>query len=157
MCFITNQLDGEEPSWEATSYPVTQELSSNLSNRKVYYCVHKSPPLVPILNHINLVHTTPTCVRSILILSTHLVCLGLPSGLFPSDFSTSILYAFLLSHLCYMVCLFHPPSTDHTNYTWQRVQVIKLSIMQLSPLSCHYIFFWSSAPSSQTLQSMSLP
>jgi hypothetical protein len=34
--------------------------------------------------------------RSILILFTHL-CLGLPSGLFPSGFPTNILYAFLFS------------------------------------------------------------
>jgi hypothetical protein len=38
----------------------------------------------------------PISPRSILILSTHL-CLGLPSGLFPSGFVTNILYAFLFS------------------------------------------------------------
>jgi hypothetical protein len=38
-------------------------------------------------------------LRSILILSTHLR-LGLASGLFPSGFPTTILYAFLFS--CYM-------------------------------------------------------
>jgi hypothetical protein len=38
-------------------------------------------------------------------LSTHL-CLGLPSGLFPSGFPTSILYALLFSpHLRYMPSL----------------------------------------------------
>src|SRR5215470_14687799 len=38
----------------------------------------------------------PTSWRSILILSTHL-CLGLPSGLFPSGFPTKTLYATLSS------------------------------------------------------------
>jgi hypothetical protein len=38
-------------------------------------------------SQINPVHTTPSDLRSILILSTHLR-LGLPSGLFPSDFPT---------------------------------------------------------------------
>jgi hypothetical protein len=42
----------------------------------------------------------------ILIFSTHLR-LGLPSGLFPSDFPTKILYVFLLPHLCYMPCPAH--------------------------------------------------
>ena len=39
----------------------------------------------------------PTSSRSILILSSHL-CLGSPSGLFPPDFPTKILYAILASN-----------------------------------------------------------
>jgi hypothetical protein len=50
----------------------------------------------------------PISLRSILILFTHLR-LGLPSGLFPSGFPTNILYAFLLSHSCYMSCPSYPP------------------------------------------------
>jgi hypothetical protein len=41
----------------------------------------------------------PLSPRSILIFSTHL-CLGLPSGLFPSGFPTNNLYAFLFSLVC---------------------------------------------------------
>jgi hypothetical protein len=60
-------------------------------------------------------------------LSTHLR-LGLPSGLFPYGFPTNILYAFLFSpHSCYMPCPSHPPWLDHSNYTWTRVQVMKLN------------------------------
>jgi hypothetical protein len=47
--------------------------------------------MVPIPSHIDLISTIPFYLRS-----THL-SLGLPSGLFPSDFPTNILYAFLFS------------------------------------------------------------
>ena len=45
------------------------------------------------------IYPHPTSWRSILMLSTHL-CLGLPSGLFPSGFSTKILYTPLSSPIC---------------------------------------------------------
>jgi hypothetical protein len=82
-----------------------QKCPNILWNMKIRYRFHKSPPLIPILSQINLVHTIPPhpiSLRSILILSSHLH-LVLPSGLFPSGFPTKILYAFLFSsHSCYM-------------------------------------------------------
>jgi hypothetical protein len=48
----------------------------------------REPSTFPILRHINPIHAIS--LRSILILSTHLH-LGLPSGLFPSDFHANIL------------------------------------------------------------------
>ena len=69
----------------------SQEIPPILWKPEGHYHIHKSPPLVPILGQINPVHpTSPTCWRSILLLS-HL-CLGLPSGVFPSSLSTKTLY-----------------------------------------------------------------
>ena len=60
--------------------------------------IHKRPPPVRILSQLDPVHN-PTSWRSILILSSHL-CLGLPSGLFPSGFPTKTLYMPRLSPIC---------------------------------------------------------
>jgi hypothetical protein len=85
------------PSCEAASCAAIQEFPSILQNPKVHYCVHKSPPLVPILAR-SIQSTPPHSIslRSILILSTHLQ-LSLRSGLFPSVFPTNSLHAFLFS------------------------------------------------------------
>jgi hypothetical protein len=82
------------PPSEAASHSGTQEFLNILCNLKVHYRVHKNPPPVPILSQINQVHTT----HPILILSSHLR-LDLTSGLFPSGFTTNILYAFLFPNL----------------------------------------------------------
>jgi hypothetical protein len=37
-----------------------------------------------------------------------------------------------------MPCPSHPPSLDYSNYTWRRIQVMKLLIMQSSPTSRHF-------------------
>jgi hypothetical protein len=76
----------------------------------------------------------PISLRSILILSSHLR-LGLPSGLFSSDFLTKILY-----HACDMPFPSHTPWLwrDHSNYIWRRVQIMKFLIMQFSPVSYYF-------------------
>jgi hypothetical protein len=89
---LIHSLTELSPSWGAANFAATQKLPSILWNSKVHHHVHRTLPLVPIQSQINPVHTIPSYRRSILILSTHLH-LGLPSGLFPSGFSTKILYA----------------------------------------------------------------
>jgi hypothetical protein len=57
--------------------------------------------------------------------------------------SHQYLICFHLLHSCYMPRLSHPSWLDHSNYTWRRVQVMKLLIMQFSPTSCLFISLWS--------------
>jgi hypothetical protein len=139
-------------SWallEAASCTAIQGLPSVLWYLKVHYRVQKIPPLVPILSHINPIHTSPFYLTSISISFTHLR-LGLPSSLFPSHFPTNILNAFLSSptlHFSfYMPCPSHLPWLYHCNYSWRRAQVMKLLIMQFSPSSSHFIMLWSTYP-----------
>jgi hypothetical protein len=49
----------------------------------------------------------------------------------------------LLSHSCHMSRPPHPPRLYNSNYTWRRVQIMKILIMQLSPPSRHSIPLWS--------------
>jgi hypothetical protein len=71
-------------SWDAASCAATQKFLNILWNPNVYYSVHNSPQLVPILSQVSPVFTThPISPRSILMLSTHLRH-SLPSGLLPS-------------------------------------------------------------------------
>jgi hypothetical protein len=82
---------------DAASCSATQEFSYILWNPKVYYRVHKNPPLVPILNHMLLVHKTPFFFSEIhfsIILPATLI---VGSGLFTSGFFTEILYALSLA------------------------------------------------------------
>jgi hypothetical protein len=92
---ITNFME-LSPSWDAAS-AATQELSNILWNPKVHYRVHKSPPLVPILNQIDPVHTNQSYLPKSNFNIIPRIRLGLPSGLFPFGFPTNILYAFLFS------------------------------------------------------------
>jgi len=82
----------QSPAWEANRFSASQEILHILQNTKVHYRIYKRPPPVPILSHLDPVHTPhPTAWRSILIVSSHL-SLGLPSGLFSLGLPTKTLY-----------------------------------------------------------------
>jgi hypothetical protein len=89
ICYKTSSME-QSPSWEANTLTARQEILYLLCNLKVHYHVHKSPPMVLILSQMNLDHNLPPH----LILSSHLY-LGIPSGHFPSEFLTKILYALI--------------------------------------------------------------
>jgi hypothetical protein len=50
----------------------------------------------------------------------------------------------------------HPPWLHHSNYTWKRIQVMKLFIMQFSPTSCRFISLHSNILSSLFSNSLNL-
>jgi hypothetical protein len=75
--------------------------------------------------------------RSILILTATYILVFLVI-LFPLTFESicHIHSSYPLS--CYMLCPSHPPLFANCKYTCQRVQVIKLLIMQPCSISCHF-------------------
>jgi hypothetical protein len=74
----------------------------------------------------------PVSSRSILMLYTHLR-LGAPGGLFPlwRSYEHPIRFP-LFSHACYMRRPPHTPRLDNSNYTWRRLQITQLLIIQFS-------------------------
>ena len=83
--------------------------------------------------------THPNSLRSILILSFHLL-LGLPSGLFPSEIPNKTLCtSVLFPNTCYMFRLYYSPRFDQPNNIWWAVQIIKFLIMWLSPFPCYLV------------------
>ena len=88
----------QSASGEANRFSASQEIFGILWNPTVHYRIYKCPPPVPILSQLDPVHTPSSYFLKIhvKIKSSHL-CLGLPSGLFPSGLPTKTLYTPLLS------------------------------------------------------------
>jgi len=112
------------PSWEVHSSSATQEIRHSLWNLTVYCYVHKNLPPVPVISQINTVQNLhPISKSPNLRLSSHL-CLGFPSGPFPSGFPTKTLHAFLFfRHILHMPCPLYSPWFHLPNYIWWAVQI----------------------------------
>jgi hypothetical protein len=58
---------------------------------------------------------------------------------FPLAFPPIIYKRSFSPHSCYMASQSHPLRLDYSTYTWRRVQIEKLLVMQLSPSTRHLI------------------
>jgi hypothetical protein len=58
--YLTYLLTELSPSWGAANCAAPQEFPNISRNQTVHCRVHKSPPPVPILSHINPIHTIPS-------------------------------------------------------------------------------------------------
>ena len=134
----------EQSPWEASRFSASQ-ISHILWKPKVHYYIHKSPPPVSILSEISPVHDPSCHFLKIHYIIISILCLGLPSGLFPSCFPTKILYATLL-HAFYMLHPSHSSRFDHLNNIRWGVQIIKLLVIYSSLLLCNVIPLSSKYP-----------
>jgi hypothetical protein len=85
----------------AANCAATHGLPNILWNPKIQYRVHKSPPLVPILSHINPSNTISSYHSKILFNIVHPHMSGLPSGLLWLSHQYPICNP-LLPHSCYI-------------------------------------------------------
>ena len=78
---------------EGTRCSANQEIPRILWNRKVHCRTHNSPPLVPIMSHINPVHVFNKISWIFTLLLSSQLCLGLQSNFLSLRLPTKTLYA----------------------------------------------------------------
>ena len=133
MVLLTYSVE-QSPFREAKRFSDSQEISRIVCNPKVRYRIHKCPPPVPILNQLDPIHISISHLLKIHLTSSNLR-LGLPSGLFPSDFPTKTLYTPLLSpirvtypaHLIIIWCQILIRTMNKLVKNWRGVAYCELS------------------------------
>ena len=116
LCLLTSSME-QSPSWKTNRFSTSQEIPRILWNPEVHYRTHKCPPHVPSLSWACSIQCIPSHLTSwisVLILSSHLL-LGLPSGLFPSDFPSKTLRTPLLTPYS-----LHATPISFKTYFWLR-------------------------------------
>ena len=113
--FATYLHHGEESFLRTNRFSYSQEIPRILWNPKVHYRIHKCPPPVPILSHIDAVH-----VLTSHFLKIHLNILPYTPGsskwpLFFNFPYQSPIHTSALPHSCYMPRLPHSYRFDHPN------------------------------------------
>jgi hypothetical protein len=90
------EISQNNPSWKTDSLSATQEICTVLRNPNFNYRVHKSPPFVSNLSHINPTHFLPSYFCKIYL---NIILLSPPRNSklsVPSSFSTKTLYVYTL-------------------------------------------------------------
>jgi hypothetical protein len=124
-----HSLMGLSPSWEAANFAYSKKFPI-LWHPKIHFRVHKSPPLLPILRQIHPIHPIPSYHSKI-----HFSIVQPRKSWFSQlslSFRISHQYPIcipFLSHSYYKPCQSYPSWLDYSNYTWRRVQVMKLLII----------------------------
>ena len=93
----------------------------------MHYYIQTFPQPDPIQSHLNQIHgPLSTSWNNIKIILLSNKRLGLPSGLFPLEFPTKILYTSLLSPIVYLNLPILSSSFDHPNNIRWYIQIVKL-------------------------------
>jgi len=120
----------QSPSWESNRFSASQEITRILWNPKVHYRIHKWPPPVPILSHLDSVHT-PT--SHFLKIHHNIILPPMPGS---PKWSLSfkhphqyLVYASRIPHTRYIPRPSHSSRFYHPKNNGWAVQIIKLLIM----------------------------